>query len=235
MPPAVGLITYGTDRPAPGAAICTGTLVAPDLVLTARHCLEMAQATPGMVRFAAEAALGRRRALARGVEVILPGVEITRMRANDVALLRLARPIPPGTVPPLPLAGPVPPAGAYVVFAHDRAAPDQPATRKDCQHRGEAPGVLALSCPVASGNSGAAVLIRTGEGWQIAAVMVASLNQDGARSLAALVPADLRAITLAPPGARTGMGEALRFGTGNGPSFLSPLPNVQAAQPGTGE
>ena len=37
-PSAVGRISYG-DSPTPEAAICSGVLVAPDLVLTAGHCV----------------------------------------------------------------------------------------------------------------------------------------------------------------------------------------------------
>ena len=36
------------------------------------------------------------------------------------------------------------------------------------------PGLLGLSCPVVSGNSGAPLLQAHGTGWQIAAIMVAS-------------------------------------------------------------
>ena len=61
-PLAIGRISYG-DTIEPGAAICTGALVAPDLVLTARHCLESLQASPARVRFAAGLADGQSAAL----------------------------------------------------------------------------------------------------------------------------------------------------------------------------
>ncbi len=52
IPPAVGRISYG-DTLVPGAAICTGVLVAADLVLTAGHCVRGAADDPSSIRFEA--------------------------------------------------------------------------------------------------------------------------------------------------------------------------------------
>ncbi len=52
IPPAVGRISYG-DTLVPGAAICTGVLVAADLVLTAAHCVRGAADDPSSIRFEA--------------------------------------------------------------------------------------------------------------------------------------------------------------------------------------
>ena len=49
IPSAIGRISYG-DAMEPGAAICTGVLVAPDLVLTAGHCVRGSSADPGRIR-----------------------------------------------------------------------------------------------------------------------------------------------------------------------------------------
>jgi protease YdgD len=197
-PSAVGRISYG-DALKPGAAICTGTLVAADLVLTARHCLEGAQENPGTVQFAAAYAAGQSAALGQGAEVILSGAAVTRLRANDVALLRLQAPMAAEAVAPLPLANP---ALAKMlpklsVIAYRRDAPEQAERHEDCALVTTVPGILGLSCPVVSGNSGAPVLVWDGSDWQILAVMVASDKLSQVQALAALVPADLVARILA--------------------------------------
>lgn len=193
-PSAVGRISYGESFK-PGAAICTGTLVAADLVLTARHCLEGAVATPGTVQFAAGFAGGQSAALGQGVEVILSGAAVTRLRANDVALLRLEAPIDPEAVAPLPLAPSVLAAflRKYSVIAYRRDAPAQADRREDCALVTTLPGLFGLSCPVVSGNSGAPVLVWDGSGWRILAVMVASNRAGQIQALASVVPADLAA------------------------------------------
>ena len=130
-PAAIGRISYG-DTLQPGAAICTGVLVAPDLVLTARHCLEGSQKTPETVHFAAGFAQGQSAALGRGAEVILSGAAVSQERANDAALLRLTAPMAAGTVAPLSLADPAFPCWPpqFSVIAYRRDAPAR-AERQD--------------------------------------------------------------------------------------------------------
>jgi V8-like Glu-specific endopeptidase len=198
-PLAVGRISYG-EPPAPGAAICTGVLVAPDLVLTAGHCLAGAKDNPATVHFAAGFDQGRSRAVGQGAEVILSEATVSTDRANDVALLRLASSMARDGVVPLALADPalthvVP---QFSVIAYRRDAPDRPERQDDCGWRATLPGVLALSCPVVSGYSGAPVLAWDGTDWRIVAVMVAATTGWRVRSLAALVPPDLQARIKAP-------------------------------------
>lgn len=196
-PSALGRISYG-DALRPGGAICTGVLVAPDLVLTARHCVEGARAKPATMRFAADFSQGQSAALRRGAEVILPSEAVTPSRANDVALLRLQTAIDPEVVPPISLAPLFLAQGALStqmpklsVIAYRRDAPEQAERQDDCRLVVALSGVLALSCPVVSGNSGAPVLLWDGTDWRVIAVMVAAYSLGQTHSLAALVPPDL--------------------------------------------
>ena len=80
-----------------------------------------------------------------------------------------------------------------------RDAPLQPERKKDCALLLALPDMLALSCAVVSGNSGAPVLLSDGGGWCVAAVMVASTSGGGVKSLAARIPIDLQARIAPPP------------------------------------
>jgi hypothetical protein len=78
------------------------------------------------------------------------------------------------------------------LFAFDRSAPDQPPRIALCRSIAGLPGLLALDCPVQSGNSGAPLLLKTDGMWQLVAVMVASANDVRVRAWAVLPPPSLR-------------------------------------------
>ena len=192
LPAAVGRISYG-DAPAPGAAICSGTLVAPDLVLTASHCLRGAAADPASIRFDAGWSGGKPAAWRRGATVILlEGTPPAGMAGlpEDVALLVLDAPFATEAVAPLPLIDPA--GSSFTLIAFRRDAPDQPPRRDICGIVITAPGLLGFDCAVVSGNSGAPLLVWDGTDWRIVAVMVAASRAGPVRSWAALPPDGLR-------------------------------------------
>lgn len=98
MPAASGRITCGPAH-VPGASNCTGTLVAPAIVLTSAHCVRGGIGDPQGIPFAAGCRDGQALATARGAKVILAAGTAL---AADAALVRLDRPLPP-SIAPLPL------------------------------------------------------------------------------------------------------------------------------------
>ncbi|MCX7890465.1 MAG: trypsin-like serine protease [Rhodobacteraceae bacterium] len=198
LPPAVGWFGAGT-RPAAGQGSCTATLVAPDLILTAGHCVpggpDAARAIGGYT-FLAGWAGGRAAAGARAVAVIRPAPDPDRdgTLGGDVVLVRLNRQVAAAEAAPLPLAqGEPAPGSAVTTLGYPIAAPAAPVRQADCPVRQAAGGVLALGCPSEGGFSGGPVLVPEAGGWRLAGVMVARGRGNGAAgTYAVTVPADLR-------------------------------------------
>lgn len=189
-PSAVGRISY-SETVAPGDAICTAVLVAPDLVLTARHCLPEPDAAQGIVYFS----IAPHSAKTKGVKVIFSSEKVAQNHTNDVALLQLNASVPSDIAVPLALADR---ALAHIlprfsVVAYRRDAQEQAGRQDDCTIVSTLPGIFGLSCPAVSGNSGAPLLGWDGTDWRIIAVMVAAARGDPVQSLAAQLPQNLAA------------------------------------------
>ena len=198
--PAIGEITYGG---APGSAICTGTLVAPYLVLTAGHCVAVdgVPMQAATIHFAANWRDGKSKALRRGAEILLaqPSAGQPRTLSQDVALVVLDAPIDSVEVPPLPLSRQDLFSEDYSFIGYRRDAPSVPVRNDDCPLVGTKPGEMLLSCSVVSGNSGATVLTQRHGVWQIAGVMVAQAGGDGPVKSFAVIPGDDLRARIAQP------------------------------------
>lgn len=181
---AVGRVDLG-----PGS-FCTGTLVAPDLVLTAGHCLFVADTRERRDVASMQFLAGLRdgRALAyRGVRraILHPDYEYvgnegssTRV-INDLALLELDRPIRNGSVQPIG-TGKRPRKGdevGVVSYAFDRAA--RPSLQEACQVLARPSRMLVISCTVDFGSSGAPILSFKGGEPRIVSVVSAKAEAMG--------------------------------------------------------
>lgn len=150
-----------------GQVFCTGALIAPDLVLTAAHCLfdkaSGRRFRPDEIEFLVGWRNGRANAY-RGVDRALPhpefdyhgGDRISRV-AYDIAILRLDQPVRNSTVKPFS-TGTRPRKGAevgVVSYAQDRS--ESPSLQEVCHVLARQSGTLVLSCDVGFGSSGAPI------------------------------------------------------------------------------
>lgn len=194
---ALGRISY-RDQPRPGTPICSGVLVAPDLVLTAAHCVIPAdgQPRPQEIRFAPAYRAGQAPLTLRGTAVI--AVARPENPVTDLALLRLEAAVPATVARPLPLGPDPAPGEALTLLGYRRDAPELPMRDQGCRAapspRTEGTGLVGLTCTVTSGNSGGPVLSPGPGGWQVRAITTATTNWPGTvRAVATRLPPDIRA------------------------------------------
>ena len=171
-----------------GESFCSAALVAPDLILTAAHCIfshDGRRVPLGGIRFLAGWRDGRASAY-RGVKdaVIHPsyahGAEAaTESVPSDVALLRLDAPIRSSSIPPFEV-GPLPRGAAklgVVSYAAGRA--EAPSLQRSCELLATRGAMLVTSCEADFGASGAPIFDFSGARPRIVSVVSAKAKSGG--------------------------------------------------------
>lgn len=161
---AVGRIDLGRQ------GFCSGTLIAPDLVLTAAHCLYRPGSgqlwKTGDIVFRAGLRDGSA-VLSRRISALVahPGFQAQgpldmQNVAHDVGLLKLAEPVSTFEIPPFRLLTGRAAPGPVSVVSYGRGRADAQSRQSQCQMMEHVQGVMVFDCDVTFGSSGAPVFVH---------------------------------------------------------------------------
>lgn len=193
-----------------GQGYCTATLIAPDMVMTAGHCVVDRRTgrpvDPGRVHFLAGFRAGTYAAHGIGRAVaIVPGFDRAAADvARDLALVRLVAPMAP-RVQPIPVAAVLDPALPVTIASYGIDRAQILSTESGCSIRLRSATLIHTSCEGLPGVSGAPVLQRI-EGRLVAVAVASAVLADRKQPVArgALLASDATGDRVLRLGAATG-------------------------------
>ncbi|MEO0379679.1 MAG: trypsin-like serine protease [Pseudomonadota bacterium] len=226
---AVGRLNIG------GTGFCTGAMIAPNMVLTAAHCLFDKKTGDRIDHAQVEFLAGWRNGRASAYRtvrraVVHPDYAFTGQLSsegvgNDLALLELDHPIRNGKIQPFSTEA-QPQRGAKVaVVSYGAGRSEAPSLQELCSVLALQRGMLVTSCTVDSGSSGAPIFVVQDGEVQIVSIVSAKAEVEGeAVSLGTSLGAPLAQLQAEMVSQQNGIADSIQSGIRHdtGAKFVKP-------------